>query len=101
MVGVCAGDFDGDLLPDLFSAYPYGGHRLYRNLGDFRFEDVTEKSGLTKIVADHWAVGCCFVDHDGDGDLDLFVAVTVRSPLGHTVDKKLTVSSGLITVGLQ
>ncbi len=76
MFGVCAGDYDGDLLPDLFYAYPYGGHRLYRNLGGFRFEDVSEKSGLTKIAADHWAVGCCFVDHDGDGDLDLFVAGT-------------------------
>ena len=74
MRGVCAGDFDGDGRPDLFYAYPYGGHRLYRNLGAFRFEDVTEKAGLGKIVAGHWALGCCFVDHDGDGDLDLFVA---------------------------
>ncbi|MFP6885990.1 MAG: VCBS repeat-containing protein, partial [Opitutales bacterium] len=60
--GVCAGDFDGDGLPDLFYAYSYGGHRLYRNLGGFRFEDVTEKAGLIKIVAEHWAVGCSFVD---------------------------------------
>ena len=56
MRGVCAGDFDGDGRPDLFYAYPFGGHRLFRNLGGFRFQDVTVKSGLAEIVADHWAV---------------------------------------------
>ena len=76
ILGVCSGDFDGDDLPDLFFAYPYGGHRLFRNLGGFRFEDVTENVGLLETVADHWGVGCCFVDHDGDGDLDIFVAGT-------------------------
>ena len=76
ILGVCSGDFDGDDRPDLFFAYPYGGHRLFRNLGGFRFEDVTEKVGLRETVADHWAVGCSFVDYDGDGDLDIFVAGT-------------------------
>ena len=75
-LGVCAGDFDGDARPDLFIAYPYGGHRLYRNLGGFKFEDVTAASGIATATAMHWAVGCCFVDYDGDGDLDLFVAGT-------------------------
>ena len=74
VVGVCAGDYDGDDRPDLFFSYPYGGHRLFRNLGGFRFEDTTEAAGLLKVVGNHWAVGCSFVDYDGDGDLDLFVA---------------------------
>ena len=74
IIGVCSGDFDGDDLPDLFFAYPYGGHRLFKNLGKFKFRDVTRHVGLSKTVAEHWAIGCCFVDHDGDGDLDIFVA---------------------------
>ena len=54
--GVCAGDFDGDGWDDLFYAHPYGGHRLFRNLGGFTFEDVTAKAGLSKVFTDHWAV---------------------------------------------
>ena len=76
ITGICAGDFDGDSRPDIFMAYPYGGHRLYRNIGGFKFEDVTESSGIDKFTALHWAVGCSFVDYDGDRDLDLFVAGT-------------------------
>ena len=74
--GVCAGDFDGDGWEDLFFAHPYGGHRLFRNLGGFKFADVTAKAGLESLFESHWAVGCSFVDFDGDGNLDLFVAGT-------------------------
>lgn len=44
---------------------------MYRNLGDGRFEDVSEKiSGQTDIVS---RVGGATMDFDDDGDLDLFV----------------------------
>jgi hypothetical protein len=45
--GVAIGDYDGDGRPDLFLTRPFGGNRLYRNLGDFRFKDVTASAGLT------------------------------------------------------
>jgi hypothetical protein len=44
--GVCIGDYDGDKLPDIFLTRPAGGNRLYRNLGDFRFADVTADAGI-------------------------------------------------------
>lgn len=72
--GVCLGDYDADGRPDVFLTRPFGGNRLYRNLGEFRFEDVTQQAGLTEEL-DHeaWGQGPCFVDIDNDGDLDLYV----------------------------
>ena len=65
--GAAAGDYDGDGLIDLFLTQPFGGNRLYRNRGDFRFE--RDES----IEDDAWGTGAVFVDIDNDGDLDLFV----------------------------
>jgi hypothetical protein len=46
-------------------------NRLYRNLGDGRFRDVTEQSGLAKYRGKGMAVS--MADYDGDGFPDLFV----------------------------
>ena len=70
--GAAIADYDGDELPDIFLTRMVGGHRLYRNLGDFRFEDVTASAGV--VLADEaWGQGATFVDIDNDGDLDLYV----------------------------
>jgi len=72
--GVCIGDYDEDGRPDVFLTRPFGGNRLYRNLGEFKFEDVTETAGLTEeLEYDAWGAGPCFVDIDNDNDLDLYV----------------------------
>ncbi len=68
--GVAVGDIDGDGAPDLFAASVSGRATLYRNQGGFRFEDITESSGLR---IDSLSVGATFADVDGDGDLDLVV----------------------------
>ena len=62
-----------------------GSVRLYRNLGGFRFEDVTEKSGI--VEANRWTTGASFVDVDNDGDLDLFVC-------GHGCPNHLYINRG-------
>ena len=75
-IGVSAGDFDNDGWDDILFVNSFGGHQLFRNLGDFKFKDVTQELGLKNIFRNHWAVGCSFVDINGDGWLDLFVAGT-------------------------
>ena len=70
--GVAIGDIDGDSLPDIYFARPFGGGQLYRNLGQFQFENITKVSGLSVDVG--WGCGCSFVDVDCDGDLDLHVS---------------------------
>jgi enediyne biosynthesis protein E4 len=44
---------------------------LYRNLGDWKFEDVTEKAG---VANERWGMGVTVGDYDNDGDSDLFVS---------------------------
>jgi hypothetical protein len=68
---VCVGDMDADGLPDLFVANYDRGGRLFRNQGDWRFEDITARSGV--ITTGRWCAGAAFVDIDSDEDLDLFV----------------------------
>jgi hypothetical protein len=44
--GVCVGDYDGDGLTDFYATSPVDGNRLYKNLGNFRFRDVTVEAGV-------------------------------------------------------
>ena len=68
----CVGDYDNDGFDDLFVTY-WGHNVLYHNNGDGTFADVSEKAGVAGSEA-RWGAGCCFLDFDRDGHLDLFVA---------------------------
>ncbi len=66
---VAVGDFDGDGRTDLVVVGTDGRVRLFHNLGQGHFEDVTATSGLGGMEhAGAVAVG----DYDNDGYLDLF-----------------------------
>jgi hypothetical protein len=69
--GVAAGDVDGDGWCDLFFCGLDRPSVLYRNLGSWRFEDVTAAAGVS--LTNHPSTGATFADVDGDGDLDLLV----------------------------
>src|SRR5207302_4320086 len=45
----------------------------YRNNGDGTFTDVTKEAGLFDEQP-RWGTGCCFVDYNRDGYVDLFVS---------------------------
>lgn len=70
--GAAALDFDHDGLLDLAVTGTKGGTlRLLRNLGGFRFEDVSERVGIQPDMAT--AVGLAVGDLDGNGWPDIFV----------------------------
>ncbi len=82
--GVCIGDYDNDGFDDLFVTY-WGQNVLYHNNGDGTFTDVTAKAGLMQRgPRPRWNTGCCFVDYDKDGHLDLFIANYVDLDLSQT-----------------
>jgi hypothetical protein len=65
------GDYNNDGLLDLTIADAGGSNFLYRNLGGFVFEDV---SILANAASPFLGVGSIFLDHDLDGDLDIYTA---------------------------
>jgi hypothetical protein len=92
--GVAIADYDGDGLPDVFLVSKTEQSRLFRNLGGWKFEDVTEKAGLGVVAEgwmstatrwfglgagtvvdspEWWKQSAAFADVDNDGRLDLYI----------------------------
>jgi len=72
--GISTADYDNDGLYDLF--IPDGVEsKLFHNLGNGKFEDVTAKAGLAGLDGVSVAL---FADYDNDGKKDLFVSRTFK-----------------------
>jgi hypothetical protein len=74
-MGVDAGDYDNDGLPDLVvTTFSHDYSTLRHNDGGLMFTDVSMPSGigLATLPTLGWGVG--FLDYDNDGRQDLFIA---------------------------
>ena len=87
--GLAAFDYDNDgrvdlyftngaSMPDFDKSAPRFWNRLYRNLGDGRFEDVTERAG---VKGKGYSFGVAAADYDNDGWADLYVSGYDRNVL--------------------
>ena len=63
-------------MPDRMQGRFPGGNRLFENLGNFTFKDVTQAAGLDDVHVDTFTA--IFTDFDGDGWPDLYLAFDHR-----------------------
>ena len=89
-------DYDNDGWADLF--FVNGGsftdkrvaararHRLYRNIGEGRFIDVSDSSG---IEISGFGMGGCSADYDNDGWTDLYITAVGPDKLYHNTGKNM------------
>ena len=69
--GVSAADFNNDGLADLYFTANQSQDKLYLNLGDFKFQDITAQAAIDNNS--NWTTGVTTVDINNDGLLDIYI----------------------------
>jgi len=71
--GVGIGDFNNDGLPDIFLGGNMESSRLYLNLGNLKFQDITISAD---VATDRWVTGVAVADVNADGWQDIYLSVS-------------------------
>ena len=90
--GVGVGDFDNDGLDDLFFAGNLVDDKIYKNLGNFKFQDKTPNSGI--INDSSWSTGVTVADVNNDGLLDIYVSCELYDDQPKLRTNKLYINKG-------
>ena len=90
--GVAIGDIDNDGLADVFLTANMGANKLFRNKGNWEFEDISENAGFVK--KQDWSTGVVMVDINHDGWLDIYVC-NAGYINGVAPESKLYINNGL------
>jgi hypothetical protein len=91
-MGAAVGDYDNDGFVDVFLTAVHG-NKLFHNLGNGKFADVTQQAGVGGSGQD-WSSSCSWFDYDNDGRLDLFVCNYVQWT------KEIDYEAGMRMVGI-
>ncbi len=93
--GVAVADFDNDGNEDLFLVSNSHESKLYKNNGDFKFQDITALAGIQKRPG--FDVGAAVADVNNDGWLDIYITRGGWQPENGAFANMLYINNGLST----
>jgi hypothetical protein len=92
--GVALGDINNDGLIDLYLTSNQKKNKLFLNIGNFKFKDITESANVGGEKA--WSTGVTMIDLNSDGYLDIYVCNS-GDLVGDNKQNELFINNGDLT----